>query len=116
MESSKTSSMEGSPQTTIHRLEMFLGRLSFYRSFIKDYSKLVYPFESLLRNRKDDMALVDKSKKFEVTPDVLDAFMELERAFFSIPVLNEVSDEQIYFVDSDLAVGEMMKSSEGAVG
>jgi hypothetical protein len=42
--------LEWKPLTTIHQVRSFLGLAGYYRRFIPDFSKLVKPITSLLKN------------------------------------------------------------------
>jgi hypothetical protein len=42
--------LEWKPPTTVHQVRSFLGLASYYRQFIQDFSKLVKPITSLLKN------------------------------------------------------------------
>jgi hypothetical protein len=42
--------LDWKPPTTIHQVQSFLGLAGYYRRFISDFSKLVKPITSLLKN------------------------------------------------------------------
>jgi hypothetical protein len=42
--------LEWKPPTTIHQVRSFLGLASYYRIFTPDFSKIVKPITSLLKN------------------------------------------------------------------
>ena len=65
------------PPKSIKDIRSFLGHASFYRRFIKDFSKIAKPLCKLLA----------KDAIFEFDDACLNAFKTLKRALVSIPIL-----------------------------
>ena len=66
-----------SPPTSIKEIRSFLGRVGFYRRFIKDFSKVA----------KQLCSLLEHDKPFHFDKDCLHAFGELKKAFITAPVV-----------------------------
>jgi hypothetical protein len=69
--------LEWKPPTTVHQVRSFLGLAGYYRRFIPDFSKLVKPITSLLRNET----------KFHWSSKCNEAFEQLKVLLTTAPVL-----------------------------
>jgi hypothetical protein len=69
--------LEWKPPTTVHQVRSFLGLASYYRRFIPDFSKLVKPITSLLKNEI----------KFNWSLECNEAFEKLKILLTTAPVL-----------------------------
>ena len=69
--------MEWKPPTTVHQVRSFLGLVGYYRRFIPDFSKLVKPITSLLKN----------DIKFNWSSKCNEAFEQLKILLTTAPVL-----------------------------
>jgi hypothetical protein len=65
------------PPTTVHQVRSFLGLAGYYRRFIPDFSKLVKPITSLLKNET----------KFNWSSECNEAFEKLKILLTTAPVL-----------------------------
>ena len=63
--------------TTVHQVQSFLGLAGYYRRFISDFSKLVKPITSLLKN----------DIKFNWSSKCNEAFEQLKTLLTTAPVL-----------------------------
>ena len=82
-------------------IRSFLGHVGFYRSFIKDFSKIAKPLCKLLA----------KDAVFEFDDACLDSFENLKRALVSAPVLQPRNWEQPFEImcdASNFAVGAVL--------
>jgi hypothetical protein len=69
--------LEWKPPTTVHQVRSFLGLAGYYRRFIPDFSKLVKPITSLLKN----------DTKFNWSSKCNEAFGQLKVLLTTAPVL-----------------------------
>jgi hypothetical protein len=69
--------LEWKPPTTVHQVRSFLGLAGYYRRFIPDFSKLVKPITSLLKN----------DTKFNWSSKCSEAFEQLKVLLTIAPVL-----------------------------
>jgi hypothetical protein len=69
--------LEWKPPTTVHQVRSFLGLAGYYRRFIPDFSKLVKPITSLLKN----------DIKFNWSSKCNEAFEQLKTLLTTAPVL-----------------------------
>jgi hypothetical protein len=69
--------LEWKPPTTVHQVRSFLGLVGYYRRFIPDFSKLVKPITSLLKN----------DSKFNWSSKCNEAFEQLKTLLTTAPVL-----------------------------
>jgi hypothetical protein len=69
--------LEWKPPTTVHQVRSFLGLAGYYRRFIPDFSKLVKPITSLLKN----------DVKFNWSSKCNEAFEQLKTLLTTAPVL-----------------------------
>jgi hypothetical protein len=83
--------LEWKPPTTIHQVRSFLGLAGYYRRFIPDFSKLVKPITSLLKN----------DTKFNWSSRCNEAFEHLKVLLTTAPVLAQPDIEKPFDVYSD---------------
>src|SRR5688572_22693398 len=72
--------LEWKPPTTIHQVRSFLGLAEYYRRFIPEFSKLVKPITSLLKN----------DVKFNWSSKCDEAFEQLKTLLTTTPVLAQL--------------------------
>jgi len=82
----------------VKAVKSFLGHASFYRRFIKDFSRIARPLTALLC----------KEVKFEFTQECHDAFQQIKQALISAPIVQPP--------DWDLPFEVMCDVSDFAVG
>jgi hypothetical protein len=83
--------LEWKPPTTIHQVRSFLGLAGYYRRFIPDFSKIVKPITSLLKN----------DTKFNWTSRCNEAFEQLKVLLTTAPVLAQPDIEKSFDVYCD---------------
>jgi hypothetical protein len=83
--------LEWKPPTTVHQVRSFLGMAGYYRRFIPDFSKLVKPITSLLKN----------DTKFNWSSKCNEAFEQLKVLLTTAPVLAEPDIEKPFDVYCD---------------
>jgi hypothetical protein len=65
------------PPTSVKGIQSFLGHASFYRRFIKDFSKVAKPLCGLL----------EKEVRFEFDETCIAAFKELKKKLITAPII-----------------------------
>jgi hypothetical protein len=83
--------LEWKPPTTVHQVRSFLGLAGYYRRFILDFSKLVKPITSLLKN----------DTKFNWSSKCNEAFEQLKELLTTAPVLAQPDIEKPFDVYCD---------------
>jgi hypothetical protein len=83
--------LEWKPPTTVHQVQSFLGLAGYYRRFIPDFSKLVKPITSLLKN----------DTKFNWSSRCNEAFEQLKVLLTTAPVLAQPDIEKPFDVYCD---------------
>jgi hypothetical protein len=83
--------LEWKPPTTVHQVRSFLGMAGYYRRFIPDFSKLVKPITSLLKN----------DTKFNWSSKCNEAFEQLKVLLTTAPVLAQPDIEKPFDVYCD---------------
>jgi hypothetical protein len=83
--------LEWKPPTTVHQVRSFLGLAGYYRRFIPDFSKLVKPITSLLKNYT----------KFNWSLRCNEAFEQLKVLLTTSPVLAQPDIEKPFDVYCD---------------
>jgi hypothetical protein len=83
--------LEWKPPTTVHQVRSFLGLAGYYRRFILDFSKLVKPITSLLKN----------DTKFNWSSRCNEAFEQLKMLLTTAPVLAQPDTEKPFDVYCD---------------
>jgi hypothetical protein len=83
--------LEWKPPTTVHQVRSFLGLAGYYRRFIPDFSKLVKPITSLLKN----------DTKFNWSSKCNEAFEHLKILLTTAPVLAQPDIEKPFDVYCD---------------
>ena len=74
---------EMAPPKTYTEIRCFTGMTSFFRRFIKGYSKIAKPLNDLLEGKASKL----KNKELELTPEALQAFEDLKKKCMMAPVL-----------------------------
>jgi len=77
----------------LKELRSYLGLTSYYRKFVKDYSKIAVPLTDLLK----------KDHRYVWTEDCQQAFDQLKAAFMSPPVLALPRNEGLMILQTDAA-------------
>ena len=93
------------PPTNVKKDRQFLGHASFYRCFIKDFSKLARPMCSLLA----------KDAKFKWDENCQNWFEELKRLLTSTPIVRKPNWELLFEVmcdASDQAMGAILRQRD----
>jgi hypothetical protein len=80
--------LEWKPPTTVHQVRSFLGLAGYYRKFIPDFSKIVKPITSLLKN----------DTKFDWSSKCNKAFEQLKVLLTTAPVLAQPDIEKPFNV------------------
>nr|GFA86823.1 reverse transcriptase domain-containing protein [Tanacetum cinerariifolium] len=91
--------------TTIKGIRSFLGHASFYRRFIKDFSKIVRPMTRLL----------EKDAPFIFSLECVDAFRTLKTKLYEAPILiapNWDMPFELMCDASDFAIGAVLTTTE----
>jgi hypothetical protein len=83
--------LEWKPPTTVHQVPSFLGLAGYYRRFIRDFSKIVKPITSLLKN----------DTKFDWSSKCNEAFEQLKVLLTTAPVLAQPHIEKPFDVYCD---------------
>jgi hypothetical protein len=83
--------LEWKPPTTVHQVRSFLGLAGYYRKFIPDFSKIVKPITSLLKN----------DTKFNWSSRCNEAFEQLKVLLTTAPVLAQPDIENPFDVYCD---------------
>jgi hypothetical protein len=99
--------LEWKPPTTVQQVRSFLGLARYYRRFIPDFSKLVKPITSLLKN----------DIKFNWSSKCNEAFEQLETLLTTAPVLAQpdiTKPFDVYCDASDSGLGYVLMQ-EGRV-
>ena len=92
--------------SSVREVRSFLGHASFYRRFIKDFSKVVLPLSRLLH----------KDIEFEFSEDCMQAFDKLKIALTQAPIVRGPDWSQPFEIMSDAsnhAVGAALAQREG---
>jgi len=77
--------------TSVTEVRSFIGLVSYYCRFLKDFSKIAAPLNALMR----------KDKKFEWDDEAQESFESLKRALTSPPVLAMPQDDGLFTLDTD---------------
>jgi hypothetical protein len=80
--------LEWKPPTTVHHVRSFLGLAGYYRKFIPDFSKIVKPITSLLKN----------DTKFDWSSRCNEAFEQLKVLLTTAPILAQPDIEKPFDV------------------
>jgi len=106
----KIKSIREWPQpSTVHHIRQFLGLASYYRRFIKNFSRIALPLSDLLKVGESG----DKHKSCSVpwtTAQQL-AFDRLKTALTNVPVLQQVDPTKPFVIEtdaSDFAIGSCL--------
>jgi hypothetical protein len=83
--------LESKPPTTVHQVRSFLGLAGYYHRFISDFSKIVKPITSLLKN----------DTKFNLSSRCNEAFEQLKVLLTTAPILAQPDIEKPFDVYCD---------------
>ena len=83
--------MEWPVPTSVTEVRSFLGLASYYRRFVRDFSKLAKPMN----------ALTQKNHRFEWTDEAQRSFEALKAALTSPPILAMPNDDGEFTLDTD---------------
>lgn len=98
---------------TIKELRSFLGMMSYYRRFVKDFAKIAKPLTNLLRGEKN----VSSTKKISLSENEIRCFEKMKTLLSSSDVLIYPDHTKPYILTtdaSDFAIGAVL--SQGEVG
>ena len=98
---------ETSPPTNVHQVRSFLGLCNFFRSHVRNFSRIATPLNQLTRK---DCAW----RGGKLNEDALKAFNELKSALCSEPVVAYPRKDRPYSLIVDAATGN--GTSEGGIG
>lgn len=84
------------PQTTTE-LKQFLGKISYYRKFIKDYGRISGPLSEALKGR-------EKGQKLTITREFVESFEEAKKALTSAPILAYPRFDEPFLLDTDFSL------------
>jgi len=94
--------------TSVTEVRAFLGLASYYRRFVRDFSKLAGPLNALLQ----------KGHNFEWTEEAQQSFEALKSALTSPPVLAIPCDEGAFTLDTDASndsIGAVLSQNQNGV-
>ena len=92
---------EMAPLKTYTEIRHFTGMTSFFRRFIKGYSKIAKPLNDLLEGEASKL----KKEELELTPEALQAFEDLKKKCMMAPVLVFADFKKPFRLETD-ASGE----------
>ena len=101
---------EGPTPRSVKEVQSFLGFANFYRKFIADYSAIASPLTNLTRK-------VSKTVRFTWTPAAEAAFIPLQQAFISTPILQHFQPSKPLTIEadaSDFALGCIFSQTSAA--
>jgi hypothetical protein len=77
--------------TNVKQLQQFLGICNYYRRFVKDFAKMAYPLNELLRG--DEIWVWDERRQ--------KAFEDLKQALMSYPILRQPDFSRKFTIFTD---------------
>ena len=82
--------------SNIKEVRTFLGKVSYYRRFIKDFSRISSPLSELTKDEQTE-------KEFKWTPEAQTAFIQLKAALQKAPILAypQFHSDKPFIVDTD---------------
>ena len=85
--------------TTIRELQSFLGKLQYYRRFIKGFSQVILPLTQYLTKEN----LKEPRRKFDLSPTALQAFESVKQELISAPILTfpDFESEEPFILSTD---------------
>ena len=78
-----------------HQLMSFLGFANYYREFIKGYADKVYPMQQLMRRKRQEVHVEQRSRRI---------FLENKERVVRAPVLGMPTEKGMYVLDTDASV------------
>ena len=98
------------PPTSVKQVKSFLGLVTYYSKFIKNFADVCRPLHNLTR----------KEVKFEWTDKCQEAFEEIKKRMTASPVLAYPKSEGMFILDTDASkyasgavLSQMQKNEEG---
>ena len=85
---------------------VFLGKVGYYRRFIKNYSRIARPWTDVTGTERTDDPVADKEREkapLTVTPEMKEAFLNLKRRLTEAPILAypRFQDKEPFILDTD---------------
>ena len=88
---------EMAPPKTYTEIRHFTGMTSFFRRFIKGYSKIAKPLNDLLEGEASKL----KDEELELMPEALQAFEDLKKKCMMAPILVFADFEKPFWLETD---------------
>lgn len=101
------------PPTTIKELRSFLGMMSYYRRFVKDFARIAKPLTNLLRGENN----ISSSRKIDLNETETNCFEKMKSLLSSTDILAYPDHSKPYILTtdaSDFAIGAVL--SQGEIG
>ena len=94
--------------TNVHQLRVFLGKVAYYRRFIKDFGNLTSPLYELLCKEEGSTQAGPRERKdpIHLTTQQLDVFYLLRKALTSAPILAypDFHSSEPFILDTDWSI------------
>ena len=107
--------------TTISELRTFLGKVQYYRRFIRQFSKIAAPLYDLLSSKAKEEGKTD-GKAIKVDAEARKAFQDLRQALVEAPILAhpDFHSEEPFILDTDWskdpgAIGAVLSQKQDGI-